>query len=388
MKNIISRIKNSVFIETKNILPLVKTELNTFTSDAKKYLQLSNLLGYIHDIKPRIGTFNNPFRTAIPNFYLPAEFTFTKKSLSDIADQRAIELIATAKRLNKKIIIMWSGGINSTFVLTAFLKNISQADQTLVTVACSSSSILENTEFYLNFLSNNEKIHLTNVTDIHINNTLLDNNIVLHGALGDEIFGPFIPMHNLLEPWKQNTKTIINLFEPTLERDGFVEEGLGKWWFDIVTRTLEESGQSDYVSSVADWWWWTYYNFKWHNDAVYPLINRLHTVTDDGITLKNQNEFLDTAFFNTLDFQSWTYSNLKELYNLNTDTVKIQAKEYIYQFDKNFVYFIRKKKTKTPPPTFKLQKGNVVGYDQEFKPIFGSNLHSFFITLFTRYKLN
>lgn len=370
-------IKNSNFMNVLKITPMLSAEMQTLSPDAKKYLYLPHILVGVHEVRARIGTFNNPWGATVPSWYQPAPFKFITTSLNDLADQRAIELTNIAKRTNKKIIICWSGGIDSTFILTAFLKNISPADQELITIACTSQTIATNTQYYIKFLSNNKRINVVNITNISATNEFLNKNLIVHGDPGDGIFGPssgmyryFVDNNQHLEPWKKHLTKIIEYLEPTIDRDSFTEPGIANWWINIVTRTLEESGQADYISSVSDLWWWHYFNFKW-NVCLYPFFNTLLSPLDQtGITVENQKDYADTIFFNTADFQNWSYSNLKELVGSNPAvTHKLKPREYIYEFDKNFKFFSHKRKTSAPSPTTKLQKGGIIGYDKDFKPI-------------------
>jgi hypothetical protein len=390
------RIKNNNFINVAKLAPNLYETFDTYSPDAKKYLRVPSVIVGTHDIRARSGSFRNPWRADVPKWYAPHPFTFTTDSLSDIADQRAIELVNIAKSTNKKIIIMWSGGIDSTFMLTAFLKNISLEDQELLTVACTSQSIADNTDFYLKFLSANTKIKLINAVDLYVNNDCLTNNLVLHGDPADGVFGPsggmyshFSTQDQHLEPWRKHLPTMASLIEPKVEVNGFTEPGLGSWYCDIVTRTLEESGQADYISTVADWWWWNYFNFKWHLVTLMPLFSTLLDEQDEGITLENQKIYADTAYFNSPAFQHWSYSNLKELIGHNFfNTHKLKAREYIYEFDNNFQYFSRKRKTGVALPTQKMQKGNIIGYDDQFRPIQGGHeVRQVIDTLLQKYKI-
>ena len=353
-------------------------EWNTLTTDAQNYLLIPQILVGTRDFKARIGTFNDPWGSKISPLYAAPPLKFKNDSLADIADKRAIELIKIAKDTNRNIVVMWSGGIDSTFVLTSILKNISEADQELLTVFLTIHSISDNPTFYFQFLSNNKKIRVVNASNFTVDNNFLEKNLLLHGDPGDGVFGPSSGMYKFfsdnqthLEPWRKHLKIITQQFEPVMKKDMFVQPGIGEWFTNIVTRTLEESGYADYVSTVADWYWWTYFNFKWAGICTYPLHNGISGKDHNGITEENHKFYADNIFFHTPEFQHWSYSNLKEIIGLDVfKTHKLKAREYIYDFDKNFTYFSRKRKTSTPPPNNKQQKSVLVAHDQGFKPIY------------------
>jgi hypothetical protein len=374
----INRLKNNQCMYISQLHTTILEHWNTLSTEGQNYVLIPQILIGTRDFKARIGTFNDPWNSKVSPLYAAPSLTFINDSLADLADKRAIELIKRAKDTNRNIIIMWSGGIDSTFVLTSILKNISEADHELLTVFLTTHSISDNPEFYFKFLSNNKKIRIMNASDFNIDNSFLDKNLLLHGDPGDGVFGPSSRMYKFfsensihLEPWKKHLKTITQLFEPSIEKDMFVQPGIGNWFTNIITRTLEESGYADHVSTVADWYWWTYFNFKWAGICSYPLHNGILEKGKQGITEENHKFYADNIFFHTPEFQHWSYSNLKELIGLDVfKTHKLKAREYIYEFDKNFQYFSRKRKTASPPPNNRQQKSCLIGHDKDFKPIY------------------
>ena len=122
---------------------------------AKFWMRTQHLLIGILDLRARLGTFTTPWNIPSNPLYKIPEFKIIKDTLKDLLDTRALEIYNEAKNTNKKIAVMWSGGIDSTAVLTAFLKNIPIVDQNIITVVCDTNSILENIEFYKKFISNN-----------------------------------------------------------------------------------------------------------------------------------------------------------------------------------------------------------------------------------------
>lgn len=384
----LKNLKNNQCMYLSQFQTSMLEEWDSLSTDARYYLRIPQILVGTRDFKARIGTFNDPWDSKISPLYAAPPLKFINDSLADIADKRATELIKVAKNTNRNIVVMWSGGIDSTFVLTSILKNISEADHELLTVSLTTHSISDNPDFYFKFLSGNKKIRIVNASNFSVDNNFLENNLLLHGDPGDGVFGPSSIMYKLfsenqthLEPWRKHSKAIMQLFEPTIEKDMFLEPGIGEWFFNIVTRTLEESGYADHVSTVVDWYWWTYFNFKWAGICTYPLHNGIVEKEHQGITEENHKFYADNIFFHTPEFQYWSYSNLKNLIGLDVfKTHKLTAREYIYEFDKNFLYFSRKRKTSTPPPNNKQQKSTLIAHDKNFRPIYLDNPIKRYIT--------
>jgi hypothetical protein len=392
-------LKNNEVLDIKRIRTLFLPEWNTLSKDAQNYLLIPYILIGTRDIRPRFGKFVDPWNSAVPPKWSAPPPTFIKDSLKDIIDERAIEIISAAKKTNRNIVVLWSGGIDSTLILTALFKHMKEADHEMITVCLSIQSIVENPDFYFKFISLNKKIKVLSSAEFSwITDEYLNKNIILHGDPADGVFGPSVGMYQFflkdnkhLEPWKKNLDLLSVLFEPNVEKDMFDKQGIGKWFSNIVTQTLEDSAYADNITTIGEWMWWTYFNFKWAGVCSFPLHNGITDLSHPGISKENYNFYADTVFFHTNKFQNWSYSNLKKL--LGPEIInnhKLEARQYIYEFDKNFTYFSKKRKTSAPPPTFKNQKSGLIGHDQNFSPIFIGN-HStrdLLLILLQKYKIN
>jgi len=389
------KLKNNQCLYLHQMLDHLLLKMKFFTKESQYYLHIPRILIGTRDFRARIGNFTDPFGSTTSPLYSAPPLKFINDSLADLLDKRAIELINNAKSTGRKIAVMWSGGIDSTLVLTAILKNISEADQELLTVYLTIHSISDNQDFYFKFLSSNKKIFIKDASSLRVDDTFLNQTLLLHGDPGDGIFGPSSSMYKIfsdnqthLEPWRKHLKTLVQLFEPTFEKDMFVQPGIGEWFCNIICQTLEESGYADHVSSVTDWIWWTYFNFKWQGICTYALHNSIIGYQHQGITKENHKFYADNIFLATPQFQQWSYSNLKELIGLNVfKTHKLKAREYIYEFDKNFQYFSRKRKTSTPPPNLKFSKSTLIGHDENWKPMYLDSVeHRVVTSILQKYK--
>ena len=374
----LGRLKNNQCMYLSQLLGYFLDDWDTLSKDSQYYLNIPQILFGTRDFHARIGKFENPFASSVSPAYAPPPLVFSSTKMIDVADRRAMEIIKNAKDTGRNIGIMWSGGIDSTVVLVAILKNISEADHELLTVYLSTQSILDNPDFYFKFLSSNKKIKIESSTSLRIDNSFLDKNIILTGDPGDGVFGPstamytnFIETKTHLESWKNHYKMLAQTFEPTIEKHMTLAPGIGEWFMKIMSQSLAESGLSDHVSSVADFYWWTYFNFKWAALCTYPLHNSILGRHHEGITRDNDKFFAENIFYHSTEWQIWTYSNLKKLIGLDVfKTHKLEAREYICEFDKNTEYFARKRKTSTPPPNMKLSKSSLIGHDKDWKPIY------------------
>jgi hypothetical protein len=298
----------------------------------------------LHDVRPRIGTFTNPWGAVSNPIFAQPKVRFVGDSLSDLMDRRACELLDISARENRTIAVMWSGGIDSTGVLTALIKNCTNLDQ--LEVFCSQKSILENPVFFKNHISN--KIKCSHVRELDVSEQFIDNNILVHGDPGDCLFGPSMPMYEQLvttgahrESWKNHRKDLIHGIASVKT----IIPGFADWYVNKVSDNIEEcEAFSPYkIDSVSDWWWWHYFNLKWEFSLLRPFFETRKDLRTT-ISQAHLKRYADTVFFNSDDFQNWSYSNLD---NLCIDKAhhKAPIKKYICEFDKNEFYMKNKPKT-------------------------------------------
>jgi hypothetical protein len=342
---IFDKIKNSKLIHQQAFDKLPIDNIH-----GANYLALCRLLFGTIELRARSGTFTTPYHAPIQNGYELFNLRYIEDKLSDLYDARAIEIFNYAKTNQKKIYICWSGGIDSTSILTSFLKNLSESDLEIIHVLCTGSSLLENYDFYKNFLS--KKIKCSNYGSITLSNDFLDKNILLHGDPGDCVFGcslsmyrDFISKQEHLEPWKKHYKKIIEELNHRGKMYSEKTSTFGSWIVKKISDNIEEVGQADYISTVADWWWWVYFNFRWQVETERMfLFMRIPNNFFGPISKFNLKIFREYNFFNSEKFQLWSYSNLKELVTHDVTKHKIQPKKYISAFTKNEIY--TKNKTK------------------------------------------
>jgi hypothetical protein len=338
--------------------------------NANHWTQMNRLLIGVSDWRSRLGEFKNPWGASCKSEYLPPAFTFTNLSFSDVADQRAIELFSIAKATNRRILILWSGGIDSTAVLSSFIKNLEPADRDILTITLSSRSILENSHFYVNHISN--KLDCLHYSNFDLTPELLKKYIVIHGDPGDCLQGPSIPAYAKFiqqgthkDPWRNHISGIIDSVQPHPSHPHY-SEGFGKWFVNAVSANLEEINPEN-VITVADWWWWTYYNFKWEFSCQRPFFFS-RSDFNTSFTKEELVDYATNTYFNSPNWQQWSYSNLQTLLPAGTgwDVRKMHkhdARSYIFELDRNDLYFETKVKTPGAP-------ANVLDRQSRVQPVY------------------
>ena len=352
------------------------TNLRIKNKYGKFWLRQKQLLTGITDLRARAGTYTNPWNATSNPLYKIPKFDFVDDSLSDLLDKRALEIYDNAKKTNRKIAVQWSGGIDSTLVLVSFLKNIPEQDRSLINVIHNVNSVLENLNFYKKYISNNLKS--INYTTLNFTKDFIKKYILIHGDPGDCIFGPsiskyqyFISQKKHFEPWKNHLKKMKELLELPEVHPETYEPGFGEWYVNKITENLEETKQSEYLTSIAEWWFWTYYNFKWEFSCQRPFVFFKRGNTQDSFDLETQKDLAMNTFFNTDKFQQWAYSNIKKnIFNETSQHKKI-AKEYIYEFTKDESFLKNKIKITATPSVFDIVKNHSSPYfyREDYTPI-------------------
>jgi len=300
----------------------------------------------VTDLKARSGKFNTPWNTPLDPMFNPPKFAYIPDKLADLMDARALELNNIAKATNKRIMIMWSGGIDSTAVLTAFLKNLSTQDLENVTVVLSAESFAENPHFFEKHILN--KVKCISYLEYSINQSTLDTCIHLNGDPADALFGPSIAMYkhlvptgDHLKPFRNNAKLII---DPVLKHgEYFINKckcnGFQAWYVNKITKNIVDVNLEG-VETIADWWWWHYMNFKWEFSVWRAMMRRKAGAhVDESLSKEQLKSYVTNTFYNTEKFQLWSYSNLRNhIINNDVTTHKREIKDYIFEFDGNPVY--------------------------------------------------
>jgi hypothetical protein len=357
--------------------PSAKTDLKNNGTYANKFAEVwrrtPKILIGVQDLRARRGTFNTPWNAPSNPLYAMPELKFINDTLSDLMDERAMELYNEAKNSNKKLAVMWSGGIDSTAVLTSLLKNIPNNEHDMIEVIMTTSSIYENVEYWKKYI--NGKIKQSFYLDISLNTHFLDKYILLHGDPGDCLFGPSMPMYKdyFLKGLHKQPHSIYKIKIKNYLTDDLAVD-FNQWYYDKISQSIGEIEQQDYVSTVADFWWWTYFNFKWEFSCQRPFFYMRATSDKDGMLLykkpisyEHQQRFAKNTFFNTDKFQQWSYTNLKRLIPDNDQSQhKIDVKRYVYEFDHNEIYFVEKPKVGVKNPTQHIDIDRPVYYDNNW----------------------
>ena len=321
----------------------IQDALKSYTnSDWDNYFKIPKHCSY--ELYPRTGINNFLFKNELVDFlqcYVPKYDPTFNLTFSDITDLKTQQLLVNKN--NKKWLIFWSGGIDSTVPIVSILKILSQADRERVVIACNRHSVYENPHFFFKYIKPN--FTLIDSTNLYFTEELLNEYYIIDGELADNLYGNplkrFLVTNNgssILKNWRTDPDELINsLANSSKEMDN--DKKFAIWFYEKIKENIESVDVP--VENYYDFFWWCLFNYAWF-DLTFRNLKR----TPSDISSATNCIANDTFWYGTNEYQLWAMNNrLGVRYGTNIGERKLASKKYIYEFDHNEYYF--KFKTKT-----------------------------------------
>lgn len=244
----------------------------------------------------------------------------TDKPISDFMDERAVELVKKGS-----IAVQWSGGVDSTALTVALMKNgIKPQD---LEILCDDTSIEEYPEFYEKY---SKDWNFKKVKDWYqeLGNNSAD--VIVNGWCADQLFGSvyfFNAPDDYMKPLEHFPSALNGVTDKfTNEEIEKISEVYKKYGRDLLGIELK---------TMADLGWFINFTCKW---TYVSAFNELYL-------LDTKNRHKTEVFYNTPGFESWSLSNYENVSKVNIydpehpENYKRVLKEYSYEFtkDENFL---------------------------------------------------
>ena len=247
-------------------------------------------------------------------------------SFGDVAEERANYY----KTLDAPIYIMYSGGIDSTSAVLAFIRTWSPEELKRVTILASHHSVNEFPEFWNIIVDKFRGRILPSFKHVEY---YCDRGYVVTGEHGDQLFGSDVVRdivgwfgdEGIHKPWQE--------IMPVVYRNNFGAE-IANSFIENYQRTLSTCPFP--IRSSFDWIWWFNFTNKWQH-VKYRLIAH-KTWRDPKTTFPKIKHFYDTP-----RWQRWSFDNHDKKIGKEYDTYKLAAKEYIVG-STGFTSYLRKPK--------------------------------------------
>jgi hypothetical protein len=293
-----------------------------------------------YTINPLISVMDRTQRTwpkfdYVNMFPMPTTLASTAPNFMDVSVARIKELTQHNQHVN----VLWSGGIDSTFIMTLMI-DLGIADelysQGRLTIGLNQDSIRENPVFYEKFI----KPRYINCV-VQANHLLIDpkeNEVIITGEMADNLVGS-LTMKSCVDYY--NDFGVVH--QPYGKSVDWLSRKLQKEEAKTALRNfIEQTVQNSPIEIISchDLLWYLNFNFKWQ--AVnFRIVSHAKDEAIGNRLIKNLKHF-----FNTDDFQMWSLMEGHYFEGTNWGDYKKVMKKQIYQVTSDLEYY--KNKTKHP----------------------------------------
>lgn len=340
--------------------------LKTLDRDVSRYILL-DLAFKNSSSNPRFNS-SNYFYNIVPNKKINILPTFNSSlETTELIDKRSIELQEQCQKYNKTY-LFWSGGIDSTLILSAILKNWNDFSNLIIVL--NSKSIDEYPEMYYKYIAG--KLDIID-TDLFFDKKIKfsHDNLYISGNMGDCIasfvgyqgFKKMFP--NIAnKSWKTNFKSIIDYYN---------HNNVAKNGKYAASQVIESFIQLPVQPvTVFDFLWWMEFNWAWDID-LYIFLWSFHDI-DYPLDMKRFVEDNIFLYFNTVDFQNWAVNLMGTNLAIHNEISKYPFKKYIYDFNHDENYFKYKEKEFSVSKNLQLTRNKkIMAVDTDFNLYYRQN---------------
>lgn len=306
-------------------------------TDWARWRSLYKLIGFGVSFADRTGTIKVPVKTSIPDVLaLPSYDANFSKTYEECCIARVEELAQLQDRLDVPIKILYSGGIDSSLILTSFIKRLGVAETAKrVVVLMDQESIHENPGLWEQFIRPHFKI----IDSDKYGAELRPDSIIVAGEGNDQLMGSDIykDVHRWGGPGILNQKWTEGIMKDYFSYKGMTDEERDLWFrlfADLIGRAECP------VDTVADWWWYINFTCKW--SSVYHRM--MFYVQDSGNITQEYMKTYYQQFFNTDDFQRWSLVDRTHKHQGDYVTYKYHARDLIIDVIKDSRYAVKIKR--------------------------------------------
>lgn len=307
-------------------LPFVlKTQSGRWQMD--KFLALAFFLGC--PLIDRTGTLNDQLGLKLVNLHpIPRRNPHFNKNLATIMLERAREALSCClERRNKEIHVLWSGGIDTTSVVCAFLQVTESGDarRNLIVVRYTERSIEEYPAFFHDIIVPQLRTRIIegHVRDAFtvVNDDSPEENIplVVTGDPADMLFGTFRMAgalvhgaYSLDEPWQTRFPLLLHERRLLLNGIDYLDSKTkqpkyvpnrkvrlaSRAWVKWIRPQVAKSPIP--IRTMFDFWWWITYSCKYNHDVHRVFYNR------ETVSFKLRSRVFN--FYQSEDFHQYSFA--------------------------------------------------------------------------------
>lgn len=300
----------------------------------------------------------------IPKYQMVSQDHNFKLTFSEVSDLKALDFKNRINNHGEKFAIMYSGGLDSTTIVVALLKNLNEQELKNIAICTSVTAIIENPDFWKKYLlgkfeiidSMSKKYH--DVINMGYTPVTADD--------GDCIFGTVFGLGlyygwekyaaDLSDESRAHISNIIDRFsDPEVHWSEFKDilikyfsipanqmfpqvalsnpdPDFGRLLYEKFKRNVETSSVP--IQSLHDFFWWLIFNVKMLNCGIRGALYYNDFIDPNTAIHRIENWYLDQGY------QQWSMNNNNNGQKIvgGAASYKQAAREYIYEFDKNEWY--------------------------------------------------
>jgi hypothetical protein len=322
---------------------------------------------------PRAGINNLPFKNLLPKYIdavMPKYQENFNLSWNDITDLQALKFQELMLTSGKNLVLLWSGGIDSTCLVTAVLKNFEKYNLSRVSVACNWMSIIEYPKFYLDHICKHFQTIDSNVFNAQMASTT--DVIAIHGNVCDNLTHGMAPYYEYImsvrdvklldRSWEKDPDSLIYYMGKISQSNEYA-----RWYYDKISENIKSVDIP--LETYFDFIWWASFNYNWSHQILLPCIHKTDYLTWDQFC----NRYV--AWYNSIDYQLWSMKNNGAMvkHKGKFGSQKHHAKEYIFEYTQDKFYRDNKIKIGSIGQTKKLLKDRAFAVNDSLEIMYLDN---------------
>jgi hypothetical protein len=255
-----------------------------------------------------------------------------KETFAQVTEARCHGLFKNNK--DKKWAILWSGGIDSTVIVSSIIKNLDAKDRENILILLNNASVYENPNFFYKFIKPNFKIKNSNNQNVI---ELIDNGyVIINGHPADQMMSSrinrlFWRSGFLEKDYEKEPDELIKTIAQEANNRKFAE-----WLYESTAENLKTTDLP--IKNYYQWGWWQSFNWLYTGCILQEYFGEYSRYMSFKSFLSNI-----IPWYHTTEYQQWAMNNIGAIPTV--DGVKLVNKQYIYDLDKNEYYFNFKIKT-------------------------------------------
>jgi len=319
--------------------------------DGKFFINISKRVNPCRFVT-RNGEWSLPWKQdLIPGFEMPVYDPTFSKTFDQVTNEKALSIKARIQQ-GERFAVMFSGGIDSTVVVSALIKNLTREELSHIVICASVETIIESPMFWNKFIQ--DKFTVYDSSKYKYDDLIEEGLTPITADEGDCIFGTLIGLtfynnydfyiKDLSEPVKTNLQNLkYKISDPDVHYSVYKDliirhlnipddPNFGRILYEKYARNAETATVP--VHSLHDFFWWLIFNVKYLNCAVRGAL-----YYNDRIEWKTAiNTVIN--WFSDPDYQSWSMVNNNNGQKIKStlSTYKMAARDYIWDLDHNDWY--------------------------------------------------